>query len=90
MGEVVHVEGSYEYVIASLDPLACEPRVLIGSTEDNASKLEDKARQAIANLESADANWATLTAAQKDQALRLCVRVVAKLARLVVRQLDSA
>lgn len=53
------------------------------------ASLRSKARNAIATLESADANWASLTNVQKDAALRLCVRATAKLARLAVRQLDS-
>jgi hypothetical protein len=55
----------------------------------NVAALVSKADQAIANLESADANWATLTAAQKDAATRLAVRVTAKLARLALGRLDA-
>jgi hypothetical protein len=49
--------------------------------------LRDRAETSIATLEQAYAGWATLTAAQKDAALRLTVRVAATLARLVLRRL---
>lgn len=55
----------------------------------NADTLRDKADQAITLLENADANWASLTAAQKDAAMRLSVRVVAKLARMAVNRLEA-
>lgn len=44
--------------------------------------LQTEALKALANLELADDNWATLTAAQKDAAARLSVRVCAALIRL--------
>lgn len=56
----------------------------------NADLLETKALQAIDILESADNGWATLTAAQKDAATRLAVRVAAKLARLSVGRLEAS
>lgn len=57
---------------------------------DNAAAMAQTAIGAIAQLESADANWATLTPAQMAAAQRLAVRVTAKLARLTFGQLDSA
>lgn len=56
----------------------------------NAATLDDRISQAIQTLEQAAAGWATLTAAQKDAALKLAVAAVARLARLQVRQLDEA
>ena len=56
----------------------------------NEGTLRGRVDQAVANLEDAWTNWATLSAAQKDPALRLSVRVAAGLARLQLRKLDSA
>ena len=56
----------------------------------NADALRDKATQAIAQLEDADTRWGTLTAAQKDAAMRLCVRATAKLIRLVLGRLEAS
>lgn len=55
----------------------------------NETSLRTKVRNAIGNLETADASWGSLTAAQKDAALRLSVRVTAKLARLAVVRLEA-
>lgn len=52
------------------------------------ARLREKASQAIVTLENAHANWATLTAAQKDAAIRLSVLVTAKLARLALTKFD--
>lgn len=57
--------------------------------EENATTLRDRAEQALENLEGAWAGWANLTAAQKDAALKLNVRVTVALARLVLRKLDK-
>jgi hypothetical protein len=57
--------------------------------QQNADTLAVRIDQAVANLELAYDNWATLTQNQKDQALRLSVRVAAALARLQLRKLDS-
>lgn len=57
--------------------------------EVNEASLRTKVRNAIANLETADASWGSLTATQKDAAVRLTVRVAAKLARLAVLQLEA-
>jgi hypothetical protein len=58
--------------------------------DGNAATMADRAAAAIGNLEQAAQNWGTLTAAQKDQAMKLTVQVVARLARLVLRRLDTA
>lgn len=50
-------------------------------------QYESQAEQAIDTLESAWTNWGALTAAQKDAALKLTVRVVTRLARLVLGRL---
>jgi hypothetical protein len=61
----------------------------VEDVDGNVTLLTQKATQAIANLETADANWTTLTATQKDAASRLAVRVSAKLARLALGKLDA-
>jgi hypothetical protein len=75
-----------------------EPTNVAGIAELNATleaeratvaTLQDRATTAIATLENGWTNWATLTAAQKDATLKLSVRVVATLARLVLRKLDN-
>lgn len=58
--------------------------------EENDRLLRDRLEQALTNLETANANWATLTAAQKDAALRLGIRADAALIRLILRKLDTA
>lgn len=52
------------------------------------TKARQKIEAAIATLENADTNWATLTAAQKDAAARLVVRAVAKLGRFLLGRFD--
>ena len=56
----------------------------------NERALRERADQALTNLEDAWTNWATLTAPQKDAAMRLSVRVNAAVIRLMLRRLDSA
>ncbi|HVE24032.1 MAG TPA: hypothetical protein VNC22_01440 [Sporichthya sp.] len=58
-----------------------------GTPEFNRADFTAQADQAIATLESAWDNWATLTAAQKDATLKLTVRVVTRLARLLLGRL---
>lgn len=60
------------------------------ATEGTAETLRTRAVEAIETLENAWAGWANLTAAQKDAALKLNVRVTIALARLVLRRLDKA
>jgi hypothetical protein len=57
---------------------------------DNASTMRSAAIQAIQTLENADANWAGLSAAQKDAAQRLALRVTAKLVRLQFGRLEAS
>jgi hypothetical protein len=89
LGQVVHSEDGWEYVVVSLDPSTCEARLVAGTDLGNEERYRDRIAQAIDLLEKADANWDTLTNAQKDAALHLTVRVVAKLARLAVRNLGA-
>lgn len=56
----------------------------------NYSSLQTKVGQAIDALETAAANWDTLTATQKDSVLKLLVRLTARLARLVNSRLDAS
>lgn len=55
----------------------------------NQQSVIAKVSGAIPALESADANWEDLKAAQKDVAMRLAIRAVAKLGRLAVSKLDG-
>jgi hypothetical protein len=60
-----------------------------GSEGYNREQIVAKIQAALALLETADTNWASLTAGQKDAAQRLAVRVAAKLARLTLGQLEA-
>lgn len=62
------------------------PRVAAAANE---TTLRDRADAALDTLENAWGSWGTLTAAQKDAALKLNVRVTIALARLVLRKLDK-
>lgn len=55
----------------------------------NDATLRDRVDQALTQLATAHTNWGTLTAAQKDAALKLNVRVTLALARLQLRKLDG-
>lgn len=57
---------------------------------DNHTTLYSSALGAIANAEAAVSNWATLTAAQKDNAAKLALALSARLARLVLNQTGTA
>ena len=59
-------------------------------TMANLEVIQATLSSGIALGETADANWATLTPAQKDQAARLSIRYTVKLARLVLRELDAS
>jgi hypothetical protein len=64
----------------------------IGVGGDNQARMWrmlDRLEQAIGTLETADANWATLNAAQKDTANHLAVTMVAKIGRLLVSRLEA-
>lgn len=60
------------------------------SPDDIRAQLRAKLLSGISIAESADANWANLTPAQKDQAAQLAIRGVAKLARLALYDLDAS
>lgn len=64
---------------AAVDEDAMEKRLTLART---------KLSQSVVTLENAHANWAGLTAAQKDAATRLSVLVSAKLARFVLNRFD--
>lgn len=55
----------------------------------NAGTLRDRAAAALENMEAAWNGWAGLTAAQKDAAAKLNLRVTIALVRLVLRRLDK-
>ena len=57
--------------------------------QTNAESIRTKIEAQIARAETADANWATLTAAQKDTALRQTIITVAKLARHLLNRYES-
>jgi hypothetical protein len=60
------------------------------STEDaNRDRIMARIAQSLEALESADAAWETLTAAQRTAAMRLAVRTSAKLARLTLGRLEK-
>jgi hypothetical protein len=69
--------------LIAVETIANDPR------EARRARLEKLAREAVDTLEQADANWDTLTAAQRTAAMRLAVRVVAKLARLYLNSLEK-
>jgi hypothetical protein len=60
-----------------------------GSSGFNIEAMQTKMRAALAALETADANWATLTPAQKDNAAHLSTRVTAKLIRFALGQFEA-
>lgn len=72
-----------EAIVAAFDWNATSP------SEVNEASLRTKIRNAISTLETADNNWGSLTAGQKDAAIRLSVRVAAKLGRLALTQFDT-
>lgn len=56
----------------------------------NADSVREKMEGAIDTLTDAVRNWATLTAAQRTAASRLCIVVVIRLVRFVLNRYDSA
>lgn len=64
-------------------------RPLQEAKQANETSLRTKVLNAIGSLETADANWNTLTNAEKDAAVRLAVRGVAKLGRIVLNRTES-
>lgn len=79
--EVAAIQADRDAAIATLAAATAE--------EGNATTLRDRAVAALANLEAAWDGWGALTAAQKDAALKLNVRVTIAIARLVLRRLDK-
>lgn len=75
---------------AALDKAAADELAQHEAELDVETTLRTRAADAIATLEQAHAGWGALTAAQKDAALKLTVRVTISLARLALRRLDSA
>lgn len=71
------------------EPLNVEERAAAAAIAANEAALRDRADVALVNLQAAWDGWAGLTAAQKDAALKLNVRVTIALARLLLRRLDS-
>ena len=60
-----------------------------GSPQALLDELHARVGETIAELERADTDWGTLTAVQRTAAMRVAVRVVAKLARLALGRLDT-
>jgi hypothetical protein len=56
---------------------------------DNRNAALAKLDAARGNLEDAYSNWATLTAAERNDALRLAIRIICGLSRIVVHRYDS-
>jgi hypothetical protein len=82
-------EGGYDPAKPNGNVVATE-EIELPFEEANAATIRDKIDQAITVLEAADANWDTLTVAQRLAAQRLAIRIVAKLARHVLGRLESA
>jgi hypothetical protein len=93
--DVIHYAGDNEVGVATAND---HDRAVVGSIVANhAGAVEadlrpgralQKIEGAIGTLEQADANWASLTAAQKDAAARLVVRATAKLGRFLLGRFD--
>lgn len=73
-----------------LDTQAGEADRAARDTDTAADKANcDRLAALLSTLETADTNWPTLTAAQKDAALRQTVRATAGLARLLLKRLGA-
>lgn len=59
------------------------------SADRNAVTLRTQISQVIQTFEAADRDWATLTAAQRNDVMKQAVRTIARLARIVNGQLDA-
>lgn len=67
-----------------------EYRQLTGEEElDRDNRMRTLAANAIATLEGFDANWSTMTAAQRNNANQITIRILAKLLRLTFRRLEA-
>lgn len=83
--------AAVDAVVAAHDPAtpgAWEQNQTAEATND--STIRDRLTATLATLESAQTNWPTLTAAQKDAATRQSIRATAGLIRLLLRRLDAA
>lgn len=82
--------AAIDAVVAAHDPTTPSAwEQAVATADANDATLRDRLGTALANLETANTNWATLTAAQKDAALRLGIRVDAALIRLALRRLEA-
>lgn len=55
-----------------------------GELDAAREQMQDRLAQSVDTMQAAWSNWDTLTAAQKDNAMRLTLRVAMTLARFVV------
>jgi hypothetical protein len=67
-----------------------EYEVEVPPEEANRRTVQERIEAALEALEQADANWTELTAAQRTAAMRLAVRVSAKLARLALGRFEAS
>lgn len=69
---------------------AVEYQRLVGSEEvDRDGRMQTLAANAIATLEGYDANWGSMTTAQRNAANQVTIRILAKLLRLTFRRLEA-
>lgn len=66
-----------------------ERDVEVAPEQLNADSIAGELDDAIAELEDIDARWAALTAAERTEAAHRAVRLVAKLARLLLGRLEA-
>lgn len=89
-GTVLHSQDGWEWYADSAAARGVSVRQVVGGPAANEDTLRSRAESALATLEQAVANWDSLTAAQKDGALKLTVKATAGLIRLALRRFDSA
>lgn len=87
--ELVQLTQAEQDALAADQAAAAVIAADVALQDTNAATLRDRIQQAITTLTNAHTNWGTLTAAQKDSALKLNVRVTVALARLHLRKLDA-
>lgn len=79
-----------DQVVAAHDPTTPGPtEAAEAAAAANDQTLRDRLAATLATLEQANTGWTTLTAAQKDSALRAAVRANAGLIRLRLGRLDT-
>jgi hypothetical protein len=76
-------QAQYDATLAAHDPAAIDASRAAAQQQDAGDR--QAARQAVANLTSAIDGWATLTAAQKDQAALTSLRCARALIRVLAR-----